>query len=152
MSLVGKLEADVEIKTPAEKFYNLLKSQNHHIPNASSDKVHSIEVHEGDWETSGSVKLWKYTAEGNLEVFKERVEADKENKTVSFTAVEGHVLDLYKKYKVNFKVTPKTSGEGGLVKITVEYEKKNDSIPDPNKYLQFAIHVVQDIDAHLIKA
>ncbi|KAJ7942969.1 Major latex protein domain containing protein [Quillaja saponaria] len=135
MSLVGKLEADIEIKTPAEKFYNLLKSQNHQVPNASSDKVHSVEVHE----------------EGNLEVFKERVEVDEENKTVSLTAVEGHVLDLYKKYKVNFKVTPKTS-EGGLMKITVEYEKKNYSIPDPNKYLQFVIHVVQDIDSQLIKA
>ncbi|KAK7827604.1 mlp-like protein 43 [Quercus suber] len=61
MALVGKLEADVEIKAPADKFFNILRSEIHHIPNISSDKVHGVEVHEGDWETSGSVKLWKFT-------------------------------------------------------------------------------------------
>ncbi|KAJ7942965.1 MLP-like protein 28 [Quillaja saponaria] len=94
MSLVGKLEAEIEIKTPVEKFYNHLKSQNHIVPNASSDKVHSVEVREGDWETFGSVRFWKYTIEANLEVFKERVVVDEENKTVSLTAVEGNVLDV----------------------------------------------------------
>ena len=62
MALVGKQEADVEIKAPADKFFNILRGEIHHIPNISSDKVHGVEVHEGDWETSGSVKLWKFTS------------------------------------------------------------------------------------------
>ena len=61
MALVGKQEADVEIKAPADKFFNILRSKIHHIPNISSDKVHGVEVHEGDWETLGSVKFWKFT-------------------------------------------------------------------------------------------
>lgn len=61
MALTGKLEAVVEIKSFADKFYSVLSSENHQVPNASSDKVHGVEVHEGDWKTSGSVKLWKYT-------------------------------------------------------------------------------------------
>ena len=61
MALEGKLEVEIEIKSAAEHFYDVLKSKIHHLPNISSDKIHAIEVHEGDWESSGSVKLWKFT-------------------------------------------------------------------------------------------
>ena len=60
MGLTGQLEKEIEIKTPAEKFYNIFKSQCHHMPNLTTDKIHTVDVHEGDWETPGSVKLWKY--------------------------------------------------------------------------------------------
>ena len=33
----------------------------HLIPNVSSDKIQGVQVHEGDWETTGSVKHWNYT-------------------------------------------------------------------------------------------
>lgn len=61
MGLTGKLEIEVEIKSPADKFYNTFRRNAHHIPNICSDKVHKIDVHEGDWETPGSVKNWGYT-------------------------------------------------------------------------------------------
>lgn len=55
------LEKRVELKSCAEKFYNFLKSQNHQIPsNVHSEKLHAVEIHEGEWDTPGSVKLWKY--------------------------------------------------------------------------------------------
>ncbi|KAI4338332.1 hypothetical protein L6164_016672 [Bauhinia variegata] len=99
MALAEKLEGNVELKSPAEKFYKVLKSENHHIPKACSDKVKSIEVHEGDWETPGPIKFWNYTVDGKAEIWKEKVEVDEANKKVTFVAVEGHVLDLYKTYK-----------------------------------------------------
>ena len=61
MAQINKLEANIQLKSSAEEFYNILSTQIHQIPNASSDKIHTIEVHEGDWEKDGSVKLWKYT-------------------------------------------------------------------------------------------
>lgn len=61
MALACKLKTEVEFKPSAEKLYNLIKRQNHHIPNASSNNIHEVDVHEGDWETSGSVKFWKCT-------------------------------------------------------------------------------------------
>lgn len=60
MAQVCVLETREQLKSPAGKFYNLLKTQNQQIPNACH-QVHDVEVHEGDWETPGSVKLWKYT-------------------------------------------------------------------------------------------
>lgn len=62
MALVGKLETEVEINTPADKFYKIFASQIMHLlPNVSSDKIQGVELHEGDWETAGSVKHWDYT-------------------------------------------------------------------------------------------
>ena len=61
MALTGKLETETEIKAPADKFFKIFRSQAHHLPNICSDKIHKIEVHEGDWETQGSVKHWSLT-------------------------------------------------------------------------------------------
>lgn len=61
MEMAGKLEVYLELNCSADKFFKLLSNQIHHIPKASSDKIHAIEVHEGDWETAGSLKLWTYT-------------------------------------------------------------------------------------------
>ncbi|CAL8995146.1 unnamed protein product [Prunus brigantina] len=144
------LEAEVEIKSNADRLYKVFSNQHHAFPNASSDHVHDVVVHEGDWETSGSIKLWTYTADGNVEIFKEKMEIDEANKWVSFTALEGHVLEQYRSYKISFQVTPKSEG-GGLVKITIHYGKLNDNDPPPHKYLRFAINVVHDMDAHLLK-
>ncbi|KAB2624190.1 MLP-like protein 329 [Pyrus ussuriensis x Pyrus communis] len=144
------VQAEVEIKANADKLYKVISNQHHDVPKAASDKIHDVAVHEGDWETSGSVKLWKYTLDGNVETFKEKVEIDEANKWVSLTALEGsHVLDNYKSYKIIFQATPKS--EGGSVKITLEYEKLNENDPPPQKYLSFMVNVIKDIDAHLLK-
>jgi hypothetical protein len=89
------------------------------------------------------------TTEGEVEVMKEKVELDDEKKLVILTALEGHCLNLYKNYKIIFQVTPKT--EGGSVKITLEYEKLNENIPPPNKYLDLVVNLVKDLDAHILK-
>jgi hypothetical protein len=92
------------------------------------------------------------TTEGEVEVLKEKVEVDDEKKLVILTALEGHCLNLYKSYKVIFQVTPVSKTEGGSVKITLEYEKLNENIPPPNKYLDLVVNLVKDLDAHILKA
>ncbi|XVF02858.1 hypothetical protein REPUB_Repub04eG0210800 [Reevesia pubescens] len=144
MAQNGKLEADLEVKVPADKFFSIIRSECHQIPNAASHKVHNVEVHEGDWESHGSVKLWKYSVEGKAEILKEKVLVDDEN-------LEGHVMEEFKSYKVIFRIMPK-SDQSSLVKITLEYEKLNENIPDPNRYLQFLVNLTKDIEAHLLKA
>lgn len=49
MTLCGKLEADIGIKSPASKFHQLIHRRPHHISNASGDKVQGCELHKGDW-------------------------------------------------------------------------------------------------------
>ncbi|KAM5567004.1 hypothetical protein ABKV19_015233 [Rosa sericea] len=104
---VETLEELVEIKASADEVYKVLSNQHHLIPEAASDHVQEVAVHEGDWETTGSVKVWKYTLDGRAESFKEKVEIDEANNSVSLTGVEGHVLEQYRSNKVTFQVIPK---------------------------------------------
>jgi hypothetical protein len=60
MSLFGKVEGDVEIKAPAEKFHEVLSGRPHHISNVCPDKVQGCALHEGDWGNEGSVIYWDY--------------------------------------------------------------------------------------------
>ena len=85
-----------------------------------------------------------------METFKEKVDVDDENKAVTFTAVGGHVLDHFKSYKGTLKVTPKGDNQGGLVKITLDYEKRDLNDHDPiSKYMDFVVKVLEDMDAQL---
>uniref|UniRef100_A0A6N2KRI5 Bet v I/Major latex protein domain-containing protein n=1 Tax=Salix viminalis TaxID=40686 RepID=A0A6N2KRI5_SALVM len=151
MVLQGILETEIEIMAPAAKFFNIFRNQNHHIPNIS-DSIHAIELHEGDWETPGSVKQWTYTLDGNTPLsVKETVEeVDEQNKRVKFNCFEGEVLNEFKSFRSTVQVTPK-DGEGSLVKWTIEFEKLNEDIPSPDAYLELVQKLTKDIDDHLVK-
>lgn len=93
----------------------------------------------------------KNIADGKPEIFKEKMEIDETNKSVTLIAVEGHVLELYKSYKNHLQFVSKHDGDD-LVKITLHYEKFKADDEAPTKYLDFVVNVVKDIDAHLAKA
>ena len=54
-SQVGKVEADVHIKASVEQFHDIFCGKEHHIPNICFEKVQSIDIHEGQWGTEGSI-------------------------------------------------------------------------------------------------
>ncbi|KAL6350888.1 hypothetical protein AAG906_031474 [Vitis piasezkii] len=60
MAQIAKMEAQVEIKSPANKFHEVLISKAHLLPKACPDKIKSIEVVEDDWKSVGCVELWTY--------------------------------------------------------------------------------------------
>ncbi|KAK0573883.1 hypothetical protein LWI29_015018 [Acer saccharum] len=148
MALSGKLEADIEIKAPAEKYFNIFKAQCEHLPNISSSNIQGVDLHEGDWDTHGSVKLWKYTVEGREESYKEKVEIDDENLSVTLVGLEGDVFKNYKSWKATFQATPKGDGSS-VIKHILEYEKLNQDVPVPNPYLDFLVSITKDIASHL---
>ncbi|KAK7836097.1 MLP-like protein 28 [Quercus suber] len=150
MSLKGKVGTEIEIKSPPEKFYNIFKSQAYHVPNAAPNHIQGVDVHEGDWETHGSVKIWKYTAEGESGVFKEKVELDDANRSVTLVGIEGDVMKDYKTFKPIYQVVPK--GTGSLAKLSIEYEKLREDVPAPNKYVTLMVNITKDLDAHIMKA
>lgn len=88
--------------------------------------------------------------DGKIETLKDKVEIDEETMSISFTAIEGDLLDHYKSYKCKLHVTPKPEGKC-LVNINVDYEKLNENVPPPKKYLDYVVGVVKDIDAHLVQ-
>ncbi|PON48641.1 Major latex protein domain containing protein [Parasponia andersonii] len=148
--LKGKVETEFEIKAPPQKFYQMFRKTAHHLPNAAGDHVQGVDVHEGDWESHGSVKVWKYTVDGKQEWFKEKVEFDDENNMVSMVGLEGDVFQHYRSFKPVYHVVPK--GEGSLAKLSIEFERLDANVPPPNKYLNVMVNVTKDMDAHLQKA
>ncbi|MBA0670179.1 hypothetical protein Goklo_025165 [Gossypium klotzschianum] len=75
---------------------------------------------------------------------------DDENKTMAFKMVEGQILNYYKSWRSIFNITP--MGEGSLVKWTMEFEKQNENIPDPDKYISYMMCLTKNIDAYLLDA
>ncbi|KAJ0095788.1 hypothetical protein Patl1_15424 [Pistacia atlantica] len=150
--LTGKVEKEVEIHAPAEKFYKLWKSECFHLPTASPSNIQGVEVHEGDWESAGSIKIWKYTVEGRAETFKEKIEADDEHMTVTLHGIEGDIFKNFKFWKPVFKVAPKQQGSGSVATLSIEYEKRNKDVPDPVAYVDFMASMTRDVASHIMKA
>ena len=54
------LEAEIKVKPDPDEFFHSFGGKAHQPPNLCSDKVHGVNLHEGDWKTEGSVKHWTY--------------------------------------------------------------------------------------------
>ncbi|XP_038715567.1 MLP-like protein 34 [Tripterygium wilfordii] len=101
-----KMETSFEIEASADEFYSVFKSQAFHVPKHASSHMEAVDLHEGDWESRGSVKLWKYVVGGKTETFKEKVELDDEKRMVTLVGLEGDVFKYYTNYKAVFQETP----------------------------------------------
>ncbi|KAI4385870.1 hypothetical protein MLD38_003862 [Melastoma candidum] len=149
MALWGVLSISSEVKSSADKFYNLWKSQVYHLPNISGG-IQNVEVHEGDWHIEGSVKAWNYTVGGKALKAKEKVSFDDANKSITFDLVDGDVLKEFKTFKAVFKASPKADGKS-IVTWTIEYEKLNKSVAIPVEYLVLYEQLAEEVDGHLLK-
>nr|GMD66051.1 kirola-like [Ipomoea batatas] len=116
----------------------------------SPDKIHGCDLHEGEWGTVGSVICWNFTHDGKKQIAKEIIEAiDEEHKTVKFKVIEGDLIELYKSMSISVHVD--TRGINNLVTWTIEFEKQNESIPEPHTLVQFVLALTKDIETHHLK-
>ncbi|XP_023528478.1 MLP-like protein 43 [Cucurbita pepo subsp. pepo] len=149
MALYGKLEIDVEIKASAEKFHEILHQKPHHMSKASSDKIQSCELHEGEWGKVGSILYFTYVHDGKVSVAKDVIEAvDEENNSFTWKVLEGDLLEYYKSFRIRVQSIPKD--EGSVIHFTLEYEKLHEGIPDSHSLLQLCADVSKDIEAYLM--
>ncbi|XVE92014.1 hypothetical protein REPUB_Repub01dG0060700 [Reevesia pubescens] len=151
MAQIAKMEVQIGIKSSADKFYDIFRNKMHLMPKICPQEFKDGKVVQGDWKSVGSIREWIYAAAGNTENIKETIEAiDDESKTMTFNMLDGDLLNYYNTFKPIVNVT--ASGQGSLVKWTLEYEKKNESIPAPTKYKDFLVGWSKKIDAYLLNA
>ncbi|XP_056164793.1 kirola-like [Syzygium oleosum] len=144
------VEAQMELKSPAEKVYEIFRRKSYLLPEIAPHMVKDIKLLTGDWESVGSVRLWTYVA-GDCESGKETVEAfDDETKSITFNYLDGVALNLYKSLKMVFQFSPE--GEHCAAKAVLTYEKQNADVPDPDKYMEFTRGMLMSVDAYLLKA
>ncbi|KAL3501899.1 hypothetical protein ACH5RR_036348 [Cinchona calisaya] len=150
MSLTGKLVSQIEIKSDGDLFYELFRQKPHHLSNVSPDTFQGVELHEGEWGVMGSVFFSNYTLDGKEEVAKTIIEAvDEEKRSVTYKVIEGHLLESYKTLSITIQAD--IHGESNLVTWTIDYEKLNETIPDPNKLIDSALKVTKEIETHYLK-
>ncbi|KAL4569433.1 hypothetical protein LXL04_025071 [Taraxacum kok-saghyz] len=147
MALIGKKVAQFEIKSKCDVFHELWKTDPHQIPNVSPTTYQNCQTLEGEVGTVGSVLLWHYFHDGKDSVVKTLIEEiDEGKKSVTFKALDGDLLKIYKIFVVHIHVD--TYGSNNLVTWTIEYEKLSPDVPDPDKLFDFFEKVTKDIETH----
>ncbi|KAL0326888.1 UNVERIFIED_CONTAM: Kirola [Sesamum angustifolium] len=147
MGLHGKLVTRISIKVDGDIFFHLFKHELHHIKNILPQKIQSVNLIAGEWGTVGSVISWNYTKDGVSSTAKEIIEAvDEEKRSITYKVTEGDLMAVYNTFKLAFSVD--SNGEDNVVTWTVEYEKKNESVPEPSTFLDFCFSATKEIELH----
>ncbi|CAN6549020.1 unnamed protein product [Malus baccata var. baccata] len=132
----GKLEVEVEVKSPAQKFWEALRDSTTVFPKAFPQDYKSIDVLEGDGKAVGSVRLITYA------------DVDEVGKAVAYKVIDGDLLKYYKSFKCVLTVTPK--GDGSSVKWSSVFEKAHEQVPEPSIIKDFAVKNFQELDAYVL--
>ncbi|KAK8713078.1 hypothetical protein V6N13_148305 [Hibiscus sabdariffa] len=150
-ALIDKLEADIEMKSSAEQFYDMVANKPSHLQHASSDKIQGCDLLEGEWGKVGSIIRIRFVL-GNAREGKDVIEAiDPDKKSITLRKLEAEILREYKSFVYTIQASPKSEGSGSIVHLTFEYEKLHHGIGLPRSLLQFMLDVFKDIDAHLTR-
>ncbi|KAI7732776.1 hypothetical protein M8C21_013536 [Ambrosia artemisiifolia] len=121
MPLSGTIVKQVNIKSDSDMFHETFRYRPYHISQMSPD--------------------------GKPQVVKEVIEAiDKENKLVRFKVTEGDIMEAYKTFAITIRVD--THGEENVVTCTLDYEKVNEYIPNPDRLMELVLIVAKDVETY----
>ncbi|XP_059658354.1 MLP-like protein 34 [Cornus florida] len=119
MSLVGKLEAEVEInKSSAEEMFHIFGGKAHTMSNACAERIPKVELHEGDWEQNTVVEgaQWKDMSSSSTRT----------------------IISPY-----SFLRRPSQPLRNLLY---IDYENLSEDVPVPQKYIDFLVNLAKDIN------
>ncbi|KAJ9564002.1 hypothetical protein OSB04_009162 [Centaurea solstitialis] len=147
MALTGKLIMYVDIKSHGDIFHEMFRHRPHDLTSISPDNLHGCEI-DGQPGAIGSTVFFNYTRDGKKLTAKAMLEeVDEKNHKVVYNVIEGDLVEeLYKSFKIIFHIEPK--GDGQLAIWTLEFEKMNTSMPYPTSFMDYALNVTRDLDAH----
>ncbi|CAI9104428.1 OLC1v1003096C1 [Oldenlandia corymbosa var. corymbosa] len=143
-----KLSSSMEVKLDANVIHEIFRDR----PNDTSrmsQVVSSVELCEGQWGKPGSVVRWNFfTPDGKKLTSKERVEVvDDANKSSTWRVLEGDVKAVYSNFAFIVKVD-KAGENKSVVTWTMEYEKQDESTPEPNGLLEACLRLTKDMEAY----
>ncbi|PON94466.1 Major latex protein domain containing protein [Trema orientale] len=154
MAQIAKLENRVDIKSSPEGFYETYVRKHYLLPKLSPNVLKDVKLINGAWDSVGSVIQYSFVPQGKLSshIDTVRVDAiDDKNKSVTCTVLDGsEAMKYYKTCSFTIQALERSEGEGSSVKAFIEYEKQNEAIPPPTKYMELAELLYKSIDAYLI--
>ncbi|KAL1218296.1 MLP-like protein 31 [Cardamine amara subsp. amara] len=151
ISLVGELEADVEIKASAKKFHQMLAGRPQDISKATPDNIQGCDLREGEFGKVGSILICNYVVDGQAKVAKERLEAvDQEKNLSAFRIIEGDLMKEFKSFLVTIQATQNQRGPGSVVKCHLKYERNDEKVAHPEKLLAVLVKSYKDMGEMLL--
>lgn len=86
-----------------------------------------------------------------MKITKEKIDAvDDSEKTLTYSVIDGDLLNYFKRFKGHISVTPKS--DGSLVKWSIEYEKNSEEVPEPEIIKEIALKTFLKVDDYIINA
>ncbi|KAI5558417.1 hypothetical protein POPTR_017G051100v4 [Populus trichocarpa] len=151
MSLSSRMEVAVETSVPAEKFHDIFSTSTiTQLSSMSPAKVQAIHLLKGEWEKPGCTISWNFYIDGAPTAAKVMEDIDNTKLSTTFNVIEGDLMGAYKSFKAIVQATPK--GHGSVVRWTMIYEKLSENIPAPTAFVDFAVDLTKDINAHMTQA
>ncbi|KAJ0246101.1 hypothetical protein HA466_0176780 [Hirschfeldia incana] len=150
-SLQGEVEADVEIKAPATKFYHMFAVRPQDVSKASPGNVQRCSVQDGEMGRVGTHVTWNYFHDGKPKFARETIEeVDPKKNMIRFRVIEGDLMEEFKSFIFTIQVTPKQGGPGGVVKWNMSYERIDENVAHPESLLNVCVKMAKDIDEMLL--
>ncbi|KAL3813322.1 hypothetical protein ACJIZ3_014590 [Penstemon smallii] len=142
---IDTFDVSTPIKSSVDKFYDFFKFKMSELVNIFPASFKGVELLEGEEGTVGCVKLWHYILGGIPMTVKAKNEAiDDEKHSLTFAALEGDVLQLYKSFNATLVISE------GLAKWTFTFEKATLLSPIPELYGPLVIAASTLVDAYLL--
>lgn len=149
-SMVGELEVDVEIKTPAHKYYHMLTGRPQDLPKVTPDNIKRCDVLEGEPGEVGSILFFNYVVDGQPKVAKKRIEAlEPEKNLMVARIIDGDLMQEFKSFLITVQATPMQRGPGSVVKCQMKYERIDEKVADPENLLAAFVKASKDMDKML---
>ncbi|GAA0139868.1 hypothetical protein LIER_01332 [Lithospermum erythrorhizon] len=140
MSPCRKDSKTFQIKSDDNLIYEAIRYGPSYVSKLSP-VIQGCDLIEGQWGNVGSVNYWTFTHDGKGGTVKEIICAiDETNKLIQKKVIGGELMQAYKSFILTFQSTNNSAT------WTIEYEKINESNPNPTSFLEFLVKATKDID------
>ncbi|KAK9060079.1 hypothetical protein SSX86_020783 [Deinandra increscens subsp. villosa] len=148
MGLSGKKVVKLDIKFPGDVLHGLFRYKLADLLIIAPEYLKTCELQEGEWGAVGSIIKWDYVLDGKKQGLKHNIEAvDEINKLITFNIFDGDLMRVYKSFKAHVQV--EGTGDSSTVTWTLEYEKMNEDVPDPDSIVEVAHNVTKYVGTRL---
>ncbi|XP_076931744.1 MLP-like protein 43 [Bidens hawaiensis] len=151
MALTGTITGNVEISSGGKALHDLLRYTPNDLSSICPSKVHACNLLSGRIGAVRSTIVWHFTHDGKKYTATEEIEEiDEANHKIVFKVIGGELVEeIYKAFKITFHCEQKDGKQWGI--FTMEFEKPDTSVPDPNSFMDYLCGIIKDMDDHASK-
>ncbi|KAK8582988.1 hypothetical protein V6N13_069754 [Hibiscus sabdariffa] len=151
MSLIGILEADVDISATAQQFFEVICNAPSQLTSIVPDIVKSVDLLDGLWGALGAISSWTYVLDGVTSTITLLISAvNPITKSITYGMIEGDLKSQFSTFTIQMDATQKIVGS--TVHLTVSYVKLTEDVSTPQAQFDMGVQVITELGAYLAQA